>query len=63
MEQGFFKNNYNKKHIFSNYGKENKALSLAEGLGRLYFCGFEVLNLKIINSNMFFISRKIKEPI
>jgi len=39
-----------------------KALSLAEGLGRLYFCGFEVLHLKIIKDTMFFISKKTKEP-
>ena len=41
----------------------NKALSLAEGLGMLYFNGFEVLHLKIIGNNMFFISKKVKEPI
>jgi lipopolysaccharide/colanic/teichoic acid biosynthesis glycosyltransferase len=47
--------------IFSG-GKRN-ALSLAEGLGRLYFSGFEVLNLKIIGDNMFFIAKKKTEPL
>ena len=41
----------------------NKSFSIAEGLGRIYFCGFEIINLKIINGSMFFISRKIKEPV
>ena len=43
--------------------KTNKSFSLAEGLGRLYYSGFEVLELQIINNNMFFISKKIKEPV
>ncbi|MHA1916661.1 MAG: sugar transferase [Promethearchaeota archaeon] len=43
-------------------GRNYEALTLSEGLGRLYFCGFEVLHLKIIKDTMFFISKKIKEP-
>ena len=39
-------------------GGTHKALSLAEGLGRLYYCGFEILNLRIINNSMFFIAKK-----
>jgi len=39
----------------------NKSLSLAEGLGRLYYSGFEVLHLRIIENRMFFIEKKIKE--
>ena len=59
---------FSKIFIFNNVysaiiGRANKALSLAEGLGRLYFCGFEVLHLRIIGKNMFFISKKIKNPI
>ena len=44
-------------------GGTHKAISLAEGLGRLYYYGFEVLNLKIIDDTMFFIAKKIREPI
>ena len=44
-------------------GGTHKSLSLAEGLGRLYYSGFEVIHLKIIENNMFFITKKIKEPI
>jgi len=43
-------------------GGTHKALSLAEGLGRLYFNGFEVLHLKIINGTMFFVAKKINSP-
>ncbi len=43
-------------------GENKKALSLAEGLGRLYYSGFEILHLKIIENRMYFIARKIKEP-
>jgi len=43
-------------------GRTYEALTLSEGLGRLYFCGFEVLHLKIIKDTMFFISKKTKEP-
>ena len=39
-------------------GSTNKALSLAEGLGRLYYSGFEILHLKLINNSMFFIAKK-----
>ena len=40
----------------------NRAISLAEGLGRLYFCGFEVIDLKEIDSHVYFIVKKVKEP-
>jgi len=55
---GFFKEIY----LWST-GGVLKVLSLAEGLGRLHFCGFEVLNLKIIEGTIFFIAKKIGEPI
>ncbi len=35
-----------------------KAMSLAEGLGRLYYCGFEILHLRIIDNRMYFIAIK-----
>jgi lipopolysaccharide/colanic/teichoic acid biosynthesis glycosyltransferase len=41
---------------------QDRALSLAEGLGRLFFCGFEILDLKLIGKECFFVSRKIKAP-
>ena len=52
-----------KKIQFSLINSNKNSFSLAEGLGRLYYAGFEVLHLKIIEDKMFFISRKEKEPV
>jgi lipopolysaccharide/colanic/teichoic acid biosynthesis glycosyltransferase len=40
----------------------NRVLSQAEVLGRLYSCGFEVENEKVIGNLFYFIARKIKSP-
>ncbi len=40
----------------------NRALSMAEGLGRLYYCGFKVKNIQMINNHLYFIAKKDKEP-
>ena len=40
----------------------DRALSLAEGLGRIYYCGYKIKGLKEIDNNIYFISRKVKEP-
>lgn len=44
-----------------NKGKD-RAISLAECLGRLYYCGFEVLDLKVLDNICYFIAKKIKNP-
>ena len=41
---------------------EDRALSLAEGLGRLQYCGFEIIDLKIINQLCYFVAKKINIP-
>ncbi len=41
---------------------QDRALSLAEGLGRLYYCGFEILDLKIIDKLCYFIAKKVSAP-
>jgi len=41
---------------------KSRVLSRAEGLGRLYYCGFEVLAEREIGNYIYFIARKIKEP-
>ena len=41
----------------------NRVMSEPETLGRLYSCGFEVVETKYINNLLYFIARKIKEPI
>ena len=43
-------------------GKNRKIIPLAEGLGRIYYSGFEILHLRIIDNRMFFIAKKVKEP-
>ncbi|TZF84446.1 sugar transferase [Pedobacter sp. BS3] len=37
--------------------------SKTEILGRLYYCGFEVLAERYINNRFYFVARKIKEPV
>lgn len=50
------------RNIYSllNKGKD-RALSLAEGLGRLVYCGFEILDLTEINEVVYFVARKAKD--
>ncbi len=51
-----------RKLFFAFTKGKNRALSLAEGLGRLYYCGFEVLDLKDQDNLCYVIAKKIKEP-
>lgn len=51
-----------KLYFFLTKGK-NRVLTRAETFGRLYSCGFEVVDEKIINNKLFFAARKIKEPV
>jgi len=49
--------------IFFAFSKgKNRAISLAEGLGRIYYCGFEVIDLKIVDELCYFVAKKIKNP-
>lgn len=41
---------------------KGRALSLAESLGRLYYCGFEIIDAKVIDNFVYFISAKKHEP-
>ena len=50
----------NRIHYWVTKG-ENKCISSCEAIGRLYYCGFEVINTKAINNNLYFVARKIKE--
>ncbi len=63
LNRVFPKLSFSKRIYFWLTGGTQRVITLAEGLGRLYFSGFEVLNLKILNGTMFFIVKKIKEPI
>ena len=52
-----------KKLYFFITNGNNRVISKAETLGRLYSCGFELLNEQIINGYMYFTVVKIKEPL
>jgi lipopolysaccharide/colanic/teichoic acid biosynthesis glycosyltransferase len=39
-----------------------RSISTAEALGRIYFCGFEIIDLKEIDGFTWFIAKKVKEP-
>ncbi len=42
---------------------ENRVLSKAEAFGRLYSCGFEILDEKVIDKEFYFVAIKVKEPL
>ncbi len=51
-----------KRFYFAVTKGKDRTISLAEGLGRLYYSGFEVLNLFEENNFITFIAKKIKSP-
>ncbi len=53
---------FKKLYFFATQGN-NRVLSKAESLGRLYSGGFEVVEEKYIGNEMYFVCRKIKEPV
>ena len=42
---------------------ENRVLSKAEAFGRLYSCGFEILDEKVIDKSFYFVAIKVKDPL
>jgi lipopolysaccharide/colanic/teichoic acid biosynthesis glycosyltransferase len=50
-----------KIYFFLTHG-HNRILSKAETYGRLYSCGFEIIDEAFIGGRLFFVVRKIKEP-
>ncbi len=42
---------------------QNRAISLSETLGRLFYCGFDTLSIKKIGTLVYFIAVKKKEPL
>lgn len=41
---------------------QNRVLTKAETFGRLYSCGFEIVDEKTIKNHIFFVTRKIRKP-
>lgn len=42
---------------------ENRVISKAEMFGRLYSCGFEILDEQVIDKNLYFVAIKVKAPL
>jgi lipopolysaccharide/colanic/teichoic acid biosynthesis glycosyltransferase len=42
---------------------KNRVFSVSEVLGRLYYCGFKVLSIKQIEERIYFVAKKVKEPL
>jgi len=59
----FPKLNLTKQIYFFITRGQNRVLSKAETFGRLYSCGFEIVEEQFINNRLFFVFRKIKEPL
>lgn len=51
-----------KIYFYLTKGK-GRVISRAETYGRLYSCGFEVVDEKTINNSHYFVAKKVKEPI
>ncbi len=51
-----------KKVYFHITKGHSRVLSKAETFGRLYSCGFEIIDEQFIGNCLFFVARKIKEP-
>ncbi len=47
------------REIYSSFSKEqDRALSLAEGLGRLVYCGFKIIDLAVVDDVVYFAAAK-----
>jgi len=51
-----------KQIYFSLTNGRNRVMSRAEILGRLYSCGFQIINERVIRPNTYFVVKKVKEP-
>ena len=51
-----------KKFYFFVTNGYNRAISRAEALGRIYSCGFEILEERQVNGSLYIIARKFREP-
>lgn len=54
---------YLRKVYFALTKGRNRAISLAEGLGRLYFCGFEIIDIFDLDNFTYFVAKKSAEPL
>ena len=59
----FPKLTFTKKIYFYLTKGKGRVISRAETYGRLYSCGFEVIDEKTIENSQYFIAKKVKEPV
>ena len=52
-----------KRIYFMIHGKDRRIISQCETLGRLYFCGFSLVDMKEIDQKLYFIVKKVKSSI
>lgn len=50
-----------RKFYFTFSKGRDRAISLAEALGRLVYCGFEIIDLTEINEFVFFVAKRLKD--
>ncbi len=62
LKRVFPKWSVTKRIYFALTKGRNRVFSVAETLGRLVSCGFEIIEYQEINNNLFFVTRKVKEP-
>jgi len=62
VKRVFPKFNITKKLYFFLTRGQNRVISRPETLGRLYSCGFEVIEEDYIDRLLFYVARKLKEP-
>ena len=62
VKRVFPKFNITKRLYFFLTRGENRVVSKAETLGRLYSCGFEIVNEKCIRGWLYFVARKRRKP-
>lgn len=52
-----------KKIYFACTKGKGRVLSKAETYGRLYSCGFEVVDEKVVDNMLYFVAKKVKDPV
>ena len=62
MEEGFSKTATYKKIYFALRKDKDNALSFAEGLGRLVYTGFRILDLAVLDNVVYFTAARMKNP-
>lgn len=51
-----------KRIYFAATKGRDRLFSMAEAMGRLYFCGFEIVSLENVDNFIYFVVRKVKNP-